>query len=238
MPAGTRLSGRQLRAIYRRLSERFGPRHWWPAESPFEVVVGAVLTQNAAWSNVEQAIARLKGAGALTPRRLAAMPASQVARLIRPAGYFHVKARRLKAVVAWWMQRGPPGGAVRRMPLAALRQELLAVHGVGPETADSIALYAMQRPAFVVDAYTRRILARHGWAPWSASYEALQRRFTRHLPARVRLFNEYHALLVETGKTLCRKRRPRCGECPLRRMGRLRLEPEARLAVGRQGGGG
>ena len=213
--------------MYRRLLRRFGPRHWWPAKTPFEVAVGAVLTQNTAWTNVERAIAALTRARALSPRRLWDMPTRQLARRIRPAGYFNLKARRLRALVAWWVRQGNPVVATRRRPLAALRQELLGVHGIGPETADSILLYALGRPAFVVDAYTKRILARHGWVSWETPYDALQRVFTQRLPRDAALYNEYHALLVELGKTTCLKRRPKCGECPLRDLGVLRLEAGA-----------
>lgn len=213
-----------LLTIYRRLLRRFGPRHWWPAETPFEVAVGAMLTQNTAWTNVERAIAALKRARALSPRRILTVSPRRLARWIRPAGYFNLKAVRLQALVAWWAGQGNPVVTTRRRPLAALRQELLGVHGVGPETADSILLYALKRPAFVVDAYTKRIFARHGWASWDASYDELQQMFTRPLPPDAALYNEYHALLVELGKTTCLKRRPRCHECPLRELGVLRLE--------------
>lgn len=217
-----------LREIYRRLLKRFGPRGWWPGDTPFEVTVGAVLTQSTAWTNVEQAIAALKRAKALSPERLLSAPHRQVAGWIRPAGYFNLKAKRLRAVVAWWASRGNPVVSTRRQPLPALREELLQVYGIGPETADSILLYALGRPAFVVDAYTKRIFARHGWASWDASYEALQRLFTRGLPARAALYNEYHALIVELGKTYCTKRRPDCAACPLHGMSPVRLEPPAR----------
>lgn len=216
-----------LLTVYRRLFRRFGPRHWWPGETPFEVAVGAVLTQNTAWTNVERAIAGLKRARALSPRRILAAAPRRLARWIRPAGYFNLKARRLRALVAWWAGQGNPVVTTRRRPLAALRQELLGIYGVGPETADSILLYALGRPAFVVDTYTKRIFARHGWVSWDASYEALQRVFTRRLPQDAALYNEYHALLVELGKTTCLKRRPKCGECPLRDLGTLRLEAGA-----------
>ncbi len=212
--------------IYRRLHRRFGPRHWWPAETPFEVVVGAVLTQNTAWTNVERAIANLKQARALTPERLLTAPLTQIARWIRPAGYFNLKARRLWAVVAWW--RANPPRVTRRRPLLPLRQELLDVYGVGPETADSILLYALGRPSFVVDAYTKRIFARHGWVRREAGYDEIQQTFTRALPARAPLYNEYHALLVELGKHFCRPHQPNCQACPLRDLGTLRLEPGAR----------
>ncbi|MBI4227030.1 MAG: endonuclease III domain-containing protein [Candidatus Omnitrophica bacterium] len=227
--AKTPPSRRTLLTIYRRLLDRFGPRGWWPADTPFEVAVGAVLTQSTAWANVEQAIAALKRARALSPRRLLGAPIRQVARWIRPAGYFNLKARRLRALVAWWARRGDPVITTRRQPVAALRRELLMIYGVGPETADSLLLYALGRPAFVVDAYTKRIFARHGWAPWGASYEELQGMFTRRLPPRAAQYNEYHALLVELGKTFCAKRRPRCHACPLRGVGAVRLEAGARM---------
>lgn len=222
------LTRRELMTIYRRLHRRFGPRHWWPAETPFEVVVGAVLTQNTAWTNVERAIANLKQARALTPERLCKAPVTQIARWIRPTGYFNLKARRLRAVLLWWRRHKDPVRAERRRPLLPLRQELLGVYGVGPETADSILLYALGRPSFVVDAYTKRIFARHGWVRWTAGYDEIQQTFTRALPARVPLYNEYHALLVELGKILCHARHPNCQACPLRDLGTLRLEPGAR----------
>jgi len=213
--------------IYRRLLHRFGRRHWWPAKTPFEVAVGAMLTQNTAWANVERAMANLSRARVLTPRRLLDVPPRRLVRWIRPAGYFNLKGRRLRALVAWWVRRQNPVTATRQHALAAVRQELLSVHGVGPETADSILLYALGRPSFVVDAYTKRILARHGWVSWQARYDELQQVLMRRLPRNVALYNEYHALLVELGKTLCLKRRPKCHECPLRDLGALRLEPEA-----------
>ena len=214
-------------AIYRRLARRFGARHWWPAETPFEVAVGAVLTQNTAWTNVERAITNLRRARTLTPRALLRLPPARLAAHLRPSGYFNIKARRLRALVAWWARRGDPVVTTRHQPLAALRQELLAIPGVGPETADSILLYALGRPAFVVDAYTRRIFARHGWVSWDATYDELQQVFTRALPRRATLYNEYHALLVELGKRFCAKRRPRCDACPLRDVGTIRLEASA-----------
>ena len=216
-----------LLTIYRRLLRRFGPRHWWPGETPFEVAVGAVLTQNTAWTNVERAIAALKEAGVLSPRRLLDGPPRRLARWTRPAGYFNLKTRRWRALVAWWAGQGDPVVTTRRRPLAALRDELLGVHGVGPETADSILLYALGRPAFVVDTYTKRVFARHGWVSWDASYDELQRVFTRQLPPKTPRYNEYHALLVELGKTTCLKRRPRCETCPLKDLGTLRLEAGA-----------
>ncbi|MBI2891673.1 MAG: endonuclease III domain-containing protein [Nitrospirae bacterium] len=204
-----------LLKIYRLMFDRLGPQHWWPGETPFEVMVGAVLTQNTNWGNVEKAIANLKRARMLNPRRIAEAPLGRLASLIRPSGYFRVKARRLRSYVRYFVARY--GGSVRKMarqPLPELRQELLDVHGVGPETADSILLYALDKPIFVVDAYTRRIFARHGWAGPKADYAQLQSIFAGGLPAEIRLFNEYHALIVRVGKEYCRSR-PRCEACPL-----------------------
>ncbi len=205
-----------LREVYDALYAHFGPRHWWPAQSPFEMMVGAILTQNTAWTNVEKAIAELRKRRALTPRALHAAPLDTLAQWIRPAGYYNVKARRLRAFTDWLMcdYRGSLR-AMFREPTDVLRAKLLAVNGIGPETADSILLYAAQRPVFVVDAYTRRFLERHGWADGSESYDEIAALFTSALPRDVRLFNEYHALIVELGKEYCRAR-PHCGECPLR----------------------
>ncbi|MBI3078475.1 MAG: endonuclease III domain-containing protein [Deltaproteobacteria bacterium] len=218
-----------LHAVYACLYGFFGARSWWPAETPFEVIVGAILTQNTAWSNVEKAIARLKAAGVLTPRALHRLPLERLARLIVPAGYFRVKARRLKHFLTFLFQEYR--GQLARMfaePLPAARQKLLGVNGIGPETADSILLYAAGKPIFVVDAYTRRIFARHGLIARDASYEEIQQRFMRELRPDASLYNEYHALIVQTGKEFCR-RAPRCEECPL---GRPELfvptNPEAR----------
>lgn len=181
------------------------------------MMVGAILTQNTAWTNVERAIANLRRARVLAPDRMHRLPLRTLADLIRPAGYFNVKARRLRAFTGWLM--GAWGGRVDRMlraDAAALRRQLLAVHGIGPETADSILLYAAGQPVFVVDAYTRRLLDRHGWMTGHPPYDEVARVFTRRLPPHAALFNEYHALIVALGKEYCRAR-PRCEECPLRR---------------------
>jgi endonuclease-3 related protein len=207
------LPPRRLRAVYRRLLARHGPQHWWPAHTPFEVVVGAVLTQNTAWLNVERAIANLDAAGALTPESLLALPSARLAELLRPSGYFNVKATRLRAVVAWYHAAG--GHArLRRHSTHRLRDALLGLHGVGPETADDILLYAFARPVFVIDAYTRRLLVRLGLARGDEPYETLRAAFERALGADAPLFNEYHALIVAHAKHHCRPR-PRCGGCPL-----------------------
>jgi endonuclease-3 related protein len=204
-----------LRAFHRRLLRHYGPLDWWPGNTTFEVIVGAVLTQNTAWANVEKAIANLKRAGVLDLRSIQRLRAPRLAALIRPAGYFNVKARRLqnlvRAIAADW------DGDLERMfatPTEELRSWLLAVNGVGNETADSILCYAGDHPVFVVDAYTRRILSRHGLVPQEIDYDALQEYCLRHLPRDVAIFNQFHAEVVYLGKDYCRKR-PRCQGCPL-----------------------
>lgn len=209
-------TGRRLLSLYRHLFRHFGPQRWWPARSRFEVIVGAILTQNTAWTNVEKAIAALRDARLLTPRRIDAEPRERLAGLIRPTGYYNMKAERLKHVTRFLLTRYD--GSVRRMcrtALPELREELLKISGVGEETADSILLYAGDRPIFVVDAYTRRVLERHGLIPANTSYAGIQRLFMTHLPAEPPLFNEYHALLVAVGKHHCRTT-PNCEDCPLR----------------------
>jgi endonuclease-3 related protein len=208
----------RLLALYRALFRAYGPQKWWPGDSPFEVMVGAVLTQNTAWGNVEKAIKNLKGAGALRASRFRSLPHRSLAALIRPSGYYTVKARRLANLMSFLGDRY--GGSVPRMRRddpARLREGLLSVNGIGPETADAIALYAAGHPAFVVDAYTKRIFSRHGLVPENAGYHEVQQLFLQNLPADARLFNEYHALIVRLGKEHCRKRSPRCDRCPLER---------------------
>jgi endonuclease-3 related protein len=205
-----------LNDIFNRLAEHFGPLHWWPAESPFEVVVGAILTQNTAWRNVERAIAALKEANVLSPSELLGMDRSRLEALIRSAGFFRQKAERLK-LFADFLQRccGGDLAALLAGPLEQVRAELLTLKGIGPETADSILLYAGDRPSFVVDAYTRRLLARLGLLGGDEKYEAVRALFMDHLPHSSELFNEFHALIVEQCKTYCRVR-PLCDACPLR----------------------
>jgi endonuclease III related protein len=201
--------------IYRKLYETYGPQHWWPGETPFEVMVGAILTQNTSWANVEKAIQNLKGRKVLDVRGIHRLKRNQLASLIRSSGYFRIKADRLKAFVNFLSENYD--GELKRMMkegVETLRQKLLDVKGIGPETADSILLYGLKKPIFVVDAYTKRILSRHGIISEKASYDEVQRFFMDHLPRDERLFNEYHALLVHLGKTLCKKR-PRCDICPL-----------------------
>ena len=212
------MNRRLLRAIYRRLSDRFGLQHWWPGETPFEVMVGTVLTQNTNWDNVERAVANLRRAGMLEPHKLAACPLKRLARLIRPSGYFNVKAKRLHALLEWLVPRlrGDVVGSLRPIRTPRLRQELIGIRGIGPETADSILLYALGRKVFVVDAYTRRILVRHRLIRPQAAYDEIQGLFETALKRSAPLYNEYHALIVRLGKELCRPRNPRCEACPLR----------------------
>ncbi len=226
-------SGPRLRDIYDRLHAAYGPQHWWPAETPFEVIVGAILTQSAAWTNVEQAIANLKAAGALSPRGIRALSEVELAQIIRPSGYFNAKARRLKSFVDLLYEHFA-GDLDRTLatPASELRSLLLATHGIGPETADSILLYAAGHPVFVIDAYARRIFSRLGFAPATDGYDAWQQRFMQHLPPDAPLFNEYHALIVRHGKDTCRVR-PLCAACPLldgRLPGDLRQKQHGRRA--------
>lgn len=204
-----------LMFMYHRLVRHFGPLHWWPADSPFEVVIGAFLTQNTAWRNVELAIAALKQHIPLTPAALCALPKETLEALIRPAGFFRQKAQRLQ-LFAQVLQERYQGDldAMLSGPLSRVRQELLAFKGIGPETADSILLYAAQRPSFVVDAYTRRLLQRYGLLRGIENHEEVRALFMDHLPHQAALFNEFHALVVEQCKTFCRKR-PLCESCPL-----------------------
>ena len=206
---------KRLFAIYGRLADRFGPRGWWPARSRFEVCVGAVLTQNTAWRNVENAIENLRRAGRLSARGILELGHDELAALIRPAGYFNVKARRLRALTTFLHKNGGSSlGRFKAVPTGELRARLLEVYGVGEETADSILLYALDRPVFVIDAYTRRISARLGLTDESVTYGGLQAFFTRHLPQDTALFNDYHAQLVALGNRACRPR-PLCSQCPL-----------------------
>jgi endonuclease-3 related protein len=205
-----------LQNVYKRLIAAFGPQHWWPGESPFEIMVGAVLVQNTAWKNVERAIVNLRDAGLLEPKALYALPKEELAELIRPAGYFQVKARRLRNLLALVVDRYDGSlAAMRAAGLPTLREELLAVHGIGPETADAILLYALDLPTFVVDTYTHRVLARHGWIGYDAGYDEMKDHFEGGLPLDAPLFNEFHALLVRVGKDYCRKSGPKCDACPL-----------------------
>jgi endonuclease III related protein len=201
--------------VYRRLLQHYGPQHWWPAEEPFEMIIGAILTQSAAWTNVEKAISNLKKAHALSPEALRRLPETELAQLVYPSGYYNVKARKLKAFAEYFGRKyGDSLEKLFRRNTNELRNELLSVYGIGEETADSILLYAAHKPVFVVDAYTRRIASRLGLKPSIDKYEDYQRLFVTALPLDVPLFNEYHALLVRLGKEACRKE-PRCADCCL-----------------------
>lgn len=202
--------------IYRALYRAYGPRHWWPGETPFEVMVGAILTQNTSWRNVEKAIQRLKGKGMLSPEGIYRLKKSELASLIKSSGYFRIKADRLKSFINFLFEEYEGNlKKMKRERLGRLRRKLLGVKGIGPETADSILLYGLEKPIFVVDAYTKRILSRHGVISEKASYGEVQRLFMDHLPQDEKLFNEYHALLVHLGKTVCKKI-PRCDVCPIK----------------------
>jgi endonuclease III related protein len=206
-----------LYTFYDALFRIHGPQHWWPGRSRFEVIVGAILTQNTSWTNVELAIRNLRHAGLLTPGAIERVDQDALALLIRSSGYFRQKARKLKEFVAF-LRRNYEGSLTRmfRTPTETLRGQLLAVHGIGPETADSILLYAGEHRVFVVDAYTRRMLERHGLVDARAGYEQIRALFETSLAgADSSLFNEYHALIVHTGKRFCRTREPLCSECPL-----------------------
>jgi endonuclease-3 related protein len=206
----------KLMEAYERMLAQFGPQHWWPGETPFEVMVGAVLVQNTAWRNVERAIQNLRDAGVMNPRALYKLPQEELAELIRPAGYYQVKAKRLRNLLKYVVEEH--GGLLQTMfqtSLQVLRVELLAIHGIGPETADAILLYAGGMPTFVVDTYAHRILARHGWIGYDASYDDIKDYFESGLPRDASLYNEYHALLVRVGKDYCKRAAPKCEECPL-----------------------
>ncbi len=212
---------------YNALFRRFGPQKWWPAETPLEVVAGAILTQNTNWKNVERALSELKKEGLLTPEILASTDAAILSRHIRPAGYFRAKARCLLSFVDYF-KKGYNLDFDRfgDVETPELRAELLQIWGIGPETADSILLYALGRPVFVVDAYTRRVITRHRITDEAASYGDIQHLFMSRLPVDTSLFNEYHALLVRLGKEHCRKK-PDCDECPLFSFMGEEFEPDA-----------
>lgn len=209
------MTHRRLRAIYRRLEKHYGPTGWWPGDTAFEISVGAILTQNTAWTNVEQAITNLKRDRLLTPKKIAAATDRELHVALRPSGYFRVKAQRVRSFCEYLIEQH--GGSMKRMaraPLDVLRDELLDVHGIGPETADDILLYACGKPIFVVDAYTRRFLHRHGHVDANIGYADLQTIFHNRLPPDVPLYKEFHALIVHLGKDFC-KPKPRCEGCPL-----------------------
>ncbi len=204
-----------LDEVYQRLYEAYGPQEWWPGQSSFEVVVGAMLVQNTAWRNVEKAIQNLRDADLLEPVALYEVPPDELQELIRPAGYFRVKVQRLRNVLHYIIERHKGSlDSMFAMEVESLRGELLAINGIGPETADSIILYGAEKPIFVVDAYTNRVFKRHGWIEYESDYHAVQDHFHAGLERDVALYNEYHALIVRVGHLHCRKK-PKCDECPL-----------------------
>ena len=214
--------------IYAAMAGHFGPCNWWPGDSPFEVAVGAVLTQNTAWRNVEKALTLLREKDALRPKALWDMPLELLEECLRPSGFFKLKAQRLRNLLEYMRSfsgwdRSPGDLSLEFMRIKKqeeLRRELLQVRGIGPETADSILLYALHRPTFVADAYTRRIFSRHGLLPEDAPYALMRNLFMDALPLDTELFNEYHALIVRTGNTFCKKSKPLCSLCPLQRFSR------------------
>jgi len=211
------MKNKKLISIYNKLFKAFGPQHWWPGDTPFEVAVGAILTQNTNWGNVEKAINNLKKEKVLSAKAIHEMAANRLASLIQPSGYFNVKAKRLKAFISFLMK--DYHGSMQRLKkeeMHSLRHKLLSVNGIGPETADSILLYALDIPIFVIDAYTKRVLSRHKILEHDEPYEKFQELFHSSLKKDGKLFNEYHALFVRVGKTFC-KTKPVCEMCPLYR---------------------
>jgi endonuclease III related protein len=207
---------RRVRVIYERLHAAYGPQGWWPADTRFEILVGAVLTQNAAWTNVEYALDHLRAAAALDAHTIACMEPARLGALIRPSGYYNLKARRLQALCRFVVDAGGIDALAGR-ETSTLRNDLLAVHGIGHETADDIVLYAFHRPVFVIDAYTRRIFSRLDLCAGDETYEDLRTAFERALGPDVPVFQEYHGLIVNHAKVACRKQ-PACADCCLRRM--------------------
>ncbi|MFA6499563.1 MAG: endonuclease III domain-containing protein [Desulfurivibrionaceae bacterium] len=208
----------RIEEIHTRLFDHFGPQHWWPGETPFEVMLGAVLTQNTSWRNVSMVIEALRQDGLLSFEALETLPLEVLAEKIRPSGYYNQKAKRLKGLFAAIREDSESLEDFFNHDVHTLRKKLLAIKGIGPETADSITLYAAGKPVFVVDAYTYRILLRHDLIAEDAGYEEIQELFLGKLPTDALLFNEYHALLVRLGKEYCKKSNPLCDTCPLHRL--------------------
>jgi endonuclease-3 related protein len=209
------VSAPTLKAVYQKLFLRFGPQRWWPAQTPFEVMIGAILVQNTNWANVEKAIRNLKKAKLLSPKKLQEISHRRLSLVIKPAGYFNIKAKRLKNFINFLFKEYR--GRIAQMAEeegGVLRVKLLTVNGIGPETADSILLYGLNKPFFVIDAYTKRIFLRHRWIKGDADYRTVQKLFMDRLKPERRMFNEYHALLVCLAKTFC-KTKPLCRQCPL-----------------------
>jgi endonuclease-3 related protein len=203
----------QYQRIYDILNLHYGPQHWWPADSPFEVMIGAVLVQNTTWKNTSAAITSLKQAGLMSPSAIYKTSNDYLASLIVSSGYFNIKAKRLRALCEWLVEHGDIE-QLKRLPLESIRKDLLTVHGIGPETADDILLYALDKPVFVIDAYTRRLFSRLGLVKHDAAYEELRTVFEQALEKDVSLYNQYHALIVVHGKNICMTR-PLCQLCCL-----------------------
>jgi endonuclease-3 related protein len=208
---------KKLNNIFEILYNTFGPQHWWPGDSPFEVAVGAILTQNTNWSNVKKAIENLKKYKLLEPYKIYKIDHKKLSELIKSSGYYTIKAKRLKSFIDFLIKEY--NGKIESMnneDTLLLRKKLLSINGIGKETADSILLYAINKPIFVIDTYTKRILSRHGISKDKDSYDYYQNLFHKSLKKDVKLFNEYHALIVKVGKTFCKSKRPLCDQCPLK----------------------
>ncbi|MEO0131956.1 MAG: endonuclease III domain-containing protein [candidate division WOR-3 bacterium] len=218
----------EIYLLFKILYDYYGPQHWWPAENALEVIVGAVLTQNTNWQNVTTAIANLKKAGLISVAKLKTIPLEKLQKHIKPAGFYRIKAQRLKAVIDYlYTSCGGNIDKLKNRRLTVLRKELLKVYGIGEETADSILLYALEKPIFVVDAYTRRILLRHSLIKANWRYSQIQRLFMENLPPSVEIYNEYHALLVKVGKQFCRTQ-PYCSDCPVMNLKAMRINYQSK----------
>jgi endonuclease-3 related protein len=214
-PKTKKIIPRRLTEIYNILLKSHGPQNWWPGDTPFEIMTGAVLTQNTNWLNVSKAINNLKNAGLLDPEKLLRNK-KKVPQLVKPSGFYRLKGERLLAFCEYYVTRYKANAEkMKKRNLKILRNELISIKGIGKETADSILLYALDRPVFVVDAYTRRIFSRHGYFAYDDSYDEIRLLFERNLPRKSKIYNEYHALLVKLGKTRCKKNEPLCNNCPL-----------------------
>jgi endonuclease-3 related protein len=227
LPAPVARQSASLRSYFEALLAAHGPQKWWPGRTRFEIIVGAILTQNTSWSNVERAIRNLRAARLLSPKAIRHVPSPRLARLLRPSGYFRQKTKTLKSFVEF-LYASYAGSLARlcKAPRLVLREQLLALRGIGPETADCILLYACKQPVFVVDSYTRRILERHGHAHPKLAYDEIRKLLESALPADQELFNEFHALIVNVGKNYCRPNHPRCSQCSL-----SRFLPQSNLSV-------
>lgn len=215
LPKTKKILARRLTKIYNILLKSHGSQHWWPADTPFEIMTGAVLTQNTNWLNVSKAINNLKAAGLLDPEKLLKNK-RKATRLVKPSGFYRLKGQRLLAFCEYYVTRYKANiKQMKKRNLKSLRKELLSIKGIGMETADSILLYALDRPIFVVDAYTRRIFSRHGYFDYDEPYDNIRLLFEHNLPRRSKIYNEFHALLVKLGKTRCKKNEPLCNTCPL-----------------------